>query len=63
MFRAYVLIIRKSKLHYTDYGTIIHIVGSLEHSLMMMSTCARNMWMHEINLLKTKILCLNLVNY
>ena len=28
-----------------------------------MSTCARNMWRHEINIFKTKMLCIKLVNY
>jgi len=31
MFRAYVLIIRRSKLHYTASGIIRHIGGSLVH--------------------------------
>jgi hypothetical protein len=38
MFRAHVLIMRRSKLHYTASGIITHIGG-----LLMMSTCARNM--------------------
>ena len=50
MFRANVLIIRRSKLHYTASGIITRIGGRLVHEtvqcnfdLLMMSTCARNM--------------------
>ena len=41
MFRAHVLIIRRSKLHYTASGIITPICGRLVHE--MMSTCSRNM--------------------
>ena len=52
MFRAYVLIIRRSKLHYTAFGNMHETVtyrcddtkGCVcNFDLMMMSTCARNM--------------------
>jgi len=55
MFRAHMLIIRRSKLHYTASGIIKPIGGRLVHEtatyrrddtnfdLLMMSTCARNM--------------------
>jgi len=44
MFRAHVLIIRRSKLHYTASGIITHIGGRLVHGLREdCSTCARNM--------------------
>ena len=33
------------------------------HSLLMMSTCARNMYRHEIKLIVKQILCIKLVNY
>jgi len=52
MFRANVLIIRRSKLHYTASGIITSIGDRLVHE--MMSTCARNMYTHEINLLWNK---------
>jgi len=52
MFRVHVLIIRRSKLHYTASGIITPIGGRLVHrlteavqcnlDLLMMSTCARN---------------------
>jgi len=44
MFRAHVLIIRKSKLHYTASGIVTPIgVMIPDFDLLMMSTGARNM--------------------
>jgi len=56
MFRAHVLIIRRSKLHYTASGIITRLVHQtatyrcdhtrgcvMQFDLLMMSTCARNM--------------------
>jgi len=44
MFRAHVLIIRRSKLHYTASGIITPICVMIpDFDLVMMSTCARNM--------------------
>ena len=59
MFQAHVIIIRRSKLHYTASGIITHI----SDDLLMMSTCARNMKRHEIKLIAKQILCINLVIY
>ena len=53
MFQAHVLIIRRSKLHYTGFGIItpigLHWTATyrcddvMQFDLLMMSTCARNM--------------------
>jgi len=57
MFRAHVFIIRKSKMHYIASGIItpisVLISDAVQYNfdLLMMSTCARNMYRHEINLL------------
>ena len=37
MFRAHVLIIRRSKLHYTAFGIITPIDGRLVHRLIVLS--------------------------
>ena len=89
MFRAHVLIIRRSKLHYTASGIITPIGGRPVHRLredcpsqpvhetatcrcddtrgcvilLMMSTCARNMWRHEIKPTVKQILCIKFVKY
>ena len=61
------LIIGKSKLHYTVFGIITHIGVMVKEAvqcnfdLLMMSTCARNMYRHEIKLIVNQILCVNLV--
>ena len=68
MFRAHVLIIRRSKLHYTASG-IITPKGVITEDVqctfdvLMMSTYARNMYRHEIKLIVKLILCIKLVKY
>jgi len=62
MFRAHVLIIRRSKLYYTASG-IITPNKFYFMSLHVPSTCARNMYRHEIKLIVKQILCINLVKY
>jgi hypothetical protein len=67
MFQAHVLIIRRSKLHYTASGVIKPIGVMIPEAvqcnfdLLMMSTCARNMQKHEIKLIVKQILCIKLV--
>jgi len=57
MFRAHMLIIRRSKLYYTASGIITPIGVMIPEAVqcnfdhLMMSTCGRNMYKHEINLL------------
>ena len=69
MFQPHVLIIRRSKLHCTSSG-IITPLGVMKpedvqcnFDLLMMSTCARNMWRHEIKLIVKQILFIKLVKY
>jgi len=62
MFRAHVLIIRRSKLHYTASGIITPIDGHLVHETATYR-CARNMYRHELKLIVKQILCIKLVKY
>ena len=65
-------------MHYTACGIITPIgvmmilspIGVMipqavfcNFDLLMMSTCARNMYRHEIKLIVKQILCIKLVNY
>ena len=55
MFRAHVLIVRRPKLYYTVSGIItpigVMIPETVQYNfgLLTMSTCALNMYRHEIN--------------
>ena len=66
IFRAHVLIVRRAKLRYTVSGIItpigVMIPETVQYNfaLLTMSTCARNMYRLEINLLKNK--CIKLVD-
>ena len=61
MFRAHVFTIRRSKLHYKASG-IITPIGVMMPKAVMMNTCARNMYRHEIKLIVKQIFASSWLN-